>query len=138
MNKEEIQKIIKSDVPMIDKKVAIKLYSEISDNYITNNKIYKSRNSKFFLLSYALSRIQKTIKETEIPQKTLKVIKDKLLLLQSLIYNTPADQIERGSEIFEIITYIEGALGLPITFPENIDRVLEKIMSKEESKEWKK
>lgn len=138
MNKEEIQKIIKSDVPMIDKKVAIKLYSEISDNYITNNKIYKSRNSKFFLLSYALSRIQKTIKETEIPEKTLKVIKDKLLLLQSLIYNTPADQIERGSEIFEIITYIEGALGLPITFPENIDRVLEKIMSKEESKEWKK
>lgn len=138
MNKEEIQKIIKSDVPMIDKKVAIKLYSEISDNYINNNKIYKSRNSKFFLLSYALSRIQKTIKETEIPQKTLKVIKDKLLLLQSLIYNTPADQIERGSEIFEIITYIEGALGLPITFPENIDRVLEKIMSKEESKEWKK
>lgn len=138
MNKEEIQKIIKSDVPMIDKKVAIKLYSEISDKYITNNKIYKSRNSKFFLLSYALSRIQKTIKETEIPQKTLKVIKDKLLLLQSLIYNTPADQIERGSEIFEIITYIEGALGLPITFPENIDRVLEKIMSKEESKEWKK
>ncbi len=138
MNKEEIQKIIKSDVPMIDKKVAIKLYSEISDNYINNNKIYKSRNSKFFLLSYALSRIQKTIKETEIPEKTLKVIKDKLLLLQSLIYNTPADQIERGSEIFEIITYIEGALGLPITFPENIDRVLEKIMSKEESKEWKK
>lgn len=138
MNKEEIQKIIKSDVPMIDKKVAIKLYSEISDNYITNNKIYKSRNSKFFLLSYALSRIQKTIKETEIPQKTLKVIKDKLLLLESLIYNMPADQIERGSEIFEIITYIEGALGLPITFPENIDRVLEKIMSKEESKEWKK
>lgn len=138
MNKEEIQKIIKSDVPMIDKKVAIKLYSEISDNYITNNKIYKSRNSKFFLLSYALSRIQKTIKETEIPEKTLKVIKDKLLLLQSLIYNTPADQIERGSEIFEIITYIEGALGLPITFPENIDRVLEKIMSKEELKEWKK
>lgn len=138
MNKEEIQKIIKSDVPMIDKKVAIKLYSEISDNYINNNKIYKSRNSKFFLLSYALSRIQKTIKETEIPQKTLKVIKDKLLLLQSLIYITPADQIERGSEIFEIITYIEGALGLPITFPENIDRVLEKIMSKEESKEWKK
>lgn len=138
MNKEEIQIIIKSDVPMIDKKVAIKLYSEISDNYINNNKIYKSRNSKFFLLSYALSRIQKTIKETEIPEKTLKVIKDKLLLLQSLIYNTPADQIERGSEIFEIITYIEGALGLPITFPENIDRVLEKIMSKEESKEWKK
>lgn len=138
MNKEEIQKIIKSDVPMIDKKVAIKLYSKISDNYITNNKIYKSRNSKFFLLSYALSRIQKTIKETEIPQKTLKVIKDKLLLLESLIYNMPADQIERGSEIFEIITYIEGALGLPITFPENIDRVLEKIMSKEESKEWKK
>lgn len=138
MNKEEIQRIIKSDVPMIDKKVAIKLYSEISDNYINNNKIYKSRNSKFFLLSYALSRIQKTIKETEIPEKTLKVIKDKLLLLQSLIYNTPADQIERGSEIFEIITYIEGALGLPITFPENIDRVLEKIMSKEESKEWKK
>lgn len=138
MNKEEIQKIIKSDVPMIDKKVAIKLYSEISDNYINNNKIYKSRNSKFFLLSYALSRIQKTIKETEIPQKTLKVIKDKLLLLESLIYNMPADQIERGSEIFEIITYIEGALGLPITFPENIDRVLEKIMSKEESKEWKK
>lgn len=138
MNKEEIQKIIKSDVPMIDKKVAIKLYSEISDNYINNNKIYKSRNSKFFLLSYALSRIQKTIKETEIPEKTLKVIKDKLLLLQSLIYNTLADQIERGSEIFEIITYIEGALGLPITFPENIDRVLEKIMSKEESKEWKK
>ena len=138
MNKEEIQKIIKSDVPMIDKKVAIKLYSEISDNYINNNKIYKSRSSKFFLLSYALSRIQKTIKETEIPEKTLKVIKDKLLLLQSLIYNTPADQIERGSEIFEIITYIEGALGLPITFPENIDRVLEKIMSKEESKEWKK
>lgn len=138
MNKEEIQRIIKSDVPMIDKKIAIKLYSEISDNYINNNKIYKSRNSKFFLLSYALSRIQKTIKETEIPEKTLKVIKDKLLLLQSLIYNTPADQIERGSEIFEIITYIEGALGLPITFPENIDRVLEKIMSKEESKEWKK
>lgn len=138
MNKEEIQEIIKSDVPMIDKKVAIKLYSEISDNYINNNKIYKSRNSKFFLLSYALSRIQKTIKETEIPQKTLKVIKDKLLLLESLIYNMPADQIERGSEIFEIITYIEGALGLPITFPENIDRVLEKIMSKEESKEWKK
>lgn len=138
MNKEEIQRIIKSDVPMIDKKVAIKLYSEISENYINNNKIYKSRNSKFFLLSYALSRIQKTIKETEIPEKTLKVIKDKLLLLQSLIYNTPADQIERGSEIFEIITYIEGALGLPITFPENIDRVLEKIMSKEESKEWKK
>lgn len=138
MNKEELQRIIKSDVPMIDKKVAIKLYSEISDNYINNNKIYKSRNSKFFLLSYALSRIQKTIKETEIPEKTLKVIKDKLLLLQSLIYNTPADQIERGSEIFEIITYIEGALGLPITFPENIDRVLEKIMSKEESKEWKK
>ena len=85
MNKEEIQKIIKSDVPMIDKKVAIKLYSEISDNYINNNKIYKSRNSKFFLLSYALSRIQKTIKETEIPEKTLKVIKDKLLLLQSLL-----------------------------------------------------
>lgn len=138
MNKEEIQRIIKSDVPMIDKKVAIKLYSEISENYINNNKIYKSRNSKFFLLSYALSRIQKTIKETEIPEKTLKVIKDKLLLLQSLIYNTPADQIERGSEIFEIITYIEGALGLPITFPENIDRVLEKIMSKEELKEWKK
>lgn len=138
MNKEELQRIIKSDVPMIDKKVAVKLYSEISDNYINNNKIYKSRNSKFFLLSYALSRIQKTIKETEIPEKTLKVIKDKLLLLQSLIYNTPADQIERGSEIFEIITYIEGALGLPITFPENIDRVLEKIMSKEESKEWKK
>lgn len=138
MNKEEIQKIIKSDVPMIDKKVAIKLYSEISDNYINNNKIYKSRNSKFFLLSYALSQIQKTIKETEIPEKTLKVIKDKLLLLESLIYNMPADQIERGSEIFEIITYIEGALGLPITFPENIDRVLEKIMSKEESKEWKK
>lgn len=138
MNKEEIQKIIKSDVPMIDKKVAIKLYSEISENYINNNKIYKSRNSKFFLLSYALSRIQKTIKETEIPEKTLKVIKDKLLLLESLIYNMPADQIERGSEIFEIITYIEGALGLPITFPENIDRVLEKIMSKEESKEWKK
>lgn len=138
MNKEELQRIIKSDVPMIDKKVAVKLYSEISDNYINNNKIYKSRNSKFFLLSYALSRIQKTIKETEIPEKTLKVIKDKLLLLQSLIYNTPADQIERGSEIFEIITYIEGALGLPITFPENIDRVLEKIMSKEELKEWKK
>lgn len=138
MNKEEIQKIIKSDVPMIDKKVAIKLYSEISDNYINNNKIYKSRNSKFFLLSYALSQIQKTIKETEIPEKTLKVIKDKLLLLESLIYNMPADQIERGSEIFEIITYIEGALGLSITFPENIDRVLEKIMSKEESKEWKK
>lgn len=138
MNKEEIQKIIKSDVPMIDKKVAIKLYSEISDNYINNNKIYKSRNSKFFLLSYALSQIQKTIKETEIPEKTLKVIKDKLLLLESLIYNMPADQIERGSEIFEIITYIEAALGLPITFPENIDRVLEKIMSKEESKEWKK
>lgn len=138
MNKEEIQRIIKSDVPMIDKKVAIKLYSEISDNYINNNKIYKSRNSKFFLLSYALSRIQKTIKETEIPEKTLKVIKDKLLLLESLIYNMPADQIERGSEIFEIITYIEGALGLPITFPENIDRVLEKIMSKEELKEWKK
>lgn len=138
MNKEEIQRIIKSDVPMIDKKVAIKLYSEISDNYINNNKIYKSRNSKFFLLSYALSRIQKTIKETEIPEKTLKVIKDKLLLLESLIYNMPADQIEKGSEIFEIITYIEGALGLPITFPENIDRVLEKIMSKEELKEWKK
>lgn len=138
MNKEEIQRIIKSDVPMIDKKVAIKLYSEISENYINNNKIYKSRNSKFFLLSYALSRIQKTIKETEIPEKTLKVIKDKLLLLESLIYNMPADQIERGSEIFEIITYIEGALGLPITFPENIDRVLEKIMSKEELKEWKK
>lgn len=138
MNKEEIQRIIKSDVPMIDKKVAIKLYSEISENYINNNKIYKSRNSKFFLLSYALSRIQKTIKETDIPEKTLKVIKDKLLLLESLIYNMPADQIERGSEIFEIITYIEGALGLPITFPENIDRVLEKIMSKEELKEWKK
>lgn len=138
MNKEEIQRIIKSDVPMIDKKVAIKLYSEISDNYINNNKIYKSRNSKFFLLSYSLSRIQKTIKETDIPEKTLKVIKDKLLLLESLIYNMPADQIERGSEIFEIITYIEGALGLPITFPENIDRVLEKIMSKEELKEWKK
>lgn len=138
MNKEEIQRIIKSDVPMIDKKVAIKLYSEISENYINNNKIYKSRNSKFFLLSYSLSRIQKTIKETEIPEKTLKVIKDKLLLLESLIYNMPADQIEKGSEIFEIITYIEGALGLPITFPENIDRVLEKIMSKEELKEWKK
>lgn len=59
MNKEEIQRIIKSDVPMIDKKVAIKLYSEISENYINNNKIYKSRNSKFFLLSYSLSRIQK-------------------------------------------------------------------------------
>ena len=138
MNKEELQRIIKSDVPIIDKKVAIKLYSEISDNYINNNKIYKSRNSKFSLLSYALSRIQKTIKETEIPEKTLKVIKGKLLLLESLIYNMPADQIERGSEIFEIITYIEGALGLPITFPENIDRVLEKIMSKEELKEWKK
>lgn len=138
MNKEELQRIIKSDVPMIDKKVAIKLYSEISKNYINNNKIYKLRNNKFFLLSYSLSRIQKTIKETEIPEKTLKVIKDKLLLLESLIYNMPADQIERGSEIFEIITYIEGALGLPITFPENIDRVLEKIMSKEELKEWKK
>ena len=40
MNKEELQRIIKSDVPMIDKKVAIKLYSEISENYINNNNIY--------------------------------------------------------------------------------------------------